>query len=164
MDLAGGAITSLANNSMSVPFGTGTFTNFSPPSIFGDEIAIHGLFNGGSGIYLHQNGRLRPVITTSDRLDGKEITGLAISENALADGFLAFRADFVGGSTGIYRLTIADLLDPPAVSKAAETAELKKEIKSITSKMKLAKKAGQTAKVKRFLTKLKKLKKQLRQL
>lgn len=164
MDLAGGAITSLANTSMLVPFGTGTFTNFSPPSIFGDEIAIRGVFNSGSGIYLHQNGRLRPVITTSDRLDGKEITVLSISENALADGFLAFRADFVGGSTGIYRLTIADLLDPPAVSKADETAELKKEIKSVTSKMKLAKKAGQTAKVKRFLTKLKKLKKQLRQL
>lgn len=119
---------------------------------------------GGSGIYLHQNGRLRPVITTSDRLDGKVITALSISENALADGFLAFRADFFDGSTGIYRLTIADLLDPPAVSNSAEKSELEKEIKSLTSKLKLAKKAGQRAKVKRFLKKLKKLKKQLRQL
>lgn len=160
IDLAGGAITPVATTATPVPFGSGRFTSFSPPSIGGDEIAFIGSFTGGSGLYLRQNGRLRSVITTNDTLEGKDITALAISENALTGGFLAFRAIFAGGTQGIYLVTTSEIVDPLLVSKD----KLKKEIKRLTSQLKAARKAGQIAKVKRLNKELKELKKQLRAL
>lgn len=160
IDLAGGTITHVATTSNVVPIGSGLFTSFSPAVIDGDEIAFIGNFNGGSGIYLHQNGRLRRVITTGDVLEGKSISALAISENSLSGGYLAFRAIFPGRDQGIFRLTISELVDPPLLSKAT----LKKAVKRLTGQLKKARKAGKAAKIKRLAKELLELKKQLRAL
>jgi len=159
--LSGGTITSIASTTTPVPFGSGSFTAFSPPCIADGEIAFVGDFNGGSGIYLLQDGRLRPVITTNDTLKGKDIIALAITENSLAGGYLAFRAIFAGGAQGIFRLTISELVDPPILPAKAK---LEKAIMKITKQLKVARKAGQQAKVKRLAKQLRKLKQELRKL
>lgn len=106
-NLVGGAITTIASLSDAVPGGSGNFTQVQNPSINSSGVAFHGTFTGGSGIYFHQNAVLQKVISTTDLLDGKAITFLAISENSLADGYLAFRANFADGSVGIYRTPVA---------------------------------------------------------
>lgn len=158
IDLAGGAITPVATTATSVPFGSGRFTSFSPAAIDGEEIAFVGNFSGGAGVYVRQNGRLRQVITTDDTLEGKDVVALVISENALAGGYLAFRAIFTGGAQGIYRLTTSEIVDPPLLSKA----KLKKTVKRLTAQLKKARQAGQTSKAKRLAKQLRQLKKELR--
>ncbi len=161
VELGGGAITTIASTATAVPFGSGRFTSFSPPCIDEGEVAFVGDFSGGSGIYLTQGGRLRPVITTNDTLEGKDIVALVISENAMAGGYLAFRAIFAGGAQGIFRLTISELVDPPLLPAKEK---LEKAIKKVTKQLKAARKAGQQAKVKRLVKQLRKLKKELRKL
>ncbi|MCB1207018.1 MAG: hypothetical protein KDN18_22385 [Verrucomicrobiae bacterium] len=160
-DLAEGGITRIASTTTAAPGGGGNFTGFQVVSIANGAVAFVGSTGSGTGVYLFQEGILRKVIATGNLLDGKTVTSLFISENSLAEGSLAFRAHFADSSKGIYVAEVGEPVVPPSSTKAAQ---LKKEIKKATAKLKLARKAGQVAKAKRFLAKLKKLKLQLRRL
>lgn len=106
-NLAGGAITTIADLSTAVPDGTVNFTQVQNPTISSGGVVFQGSFAGGSGIYLYQDSVLKEVIATTDLLDGKTISSFGISENSLADGYLAFRANFADSSVGIYRTLVA---------------------------------------------------------
>lgn len=106
VDLAGGAITTVADFTTAVPGGTGNFTGLQSPTIDGDSIAFKGTFSGKTGIYIQQDSVLKKVISTDDSLDGKPPVFLGIFENSLATGHLAFSVIFSDSSSGIYRTTI----------------------------------------------------------
>jgi len=165
IDLAGGAITTIARKNTAPPGDGGNFVSFTPPCIDGDVIAFQGYSTTGAiGLYLFHEGRLRKVISTADQLDGKSLASVTISENSLAGGYLAFRADFTDTTTGIYRLTISELVDATEATAPAEKAALTKKIKRLKKKLKKIRKSGKIAKAKRLTSKLKKLQKKLRRL
>jgi YVTN family beta-propeller protein len=122
MDLAGGAITKIADLSTAVPGATGTFIDLQSPNIVNGTVAFQATFSGGSaqGIYLSQGGVLSKVIDTTDKIGGKTITALAIFENSLAAGYLAFRASFSDSTKGIY-VTGIDIPGAPAISTQPAT-------------------------------------------
>lgn len=107
VSLANGTITTIANLSTAVPDGTGNFTQVQNPTVTSGGVAFLGSFTGGSGIYFHQKSVLRKVIDTTDLLNGKTISSFGVSENSLADGYLAFRVNFTDSSVGIYRTSFA---------------------------------------------------------
>lgn len=165
IDVAGGPISTLARSGGAAPGGGGSFIGFDPPCIDGDVVAFRASSgNFISGIYLHDGVRLRKVISTTDSLDGKSILALNIFENSVAGGYLAFRVSFGDGTRGIYRLEISELVDTPDLSLIKEKAALRKEIKRITRQLKKFRKAGQSAKTKRFAAQLRGVRKELRQL
>jgi len=107
VDLSGGAVTTIADPSTAVPGGTGNFSQVQDPNIVNGAIVFRGTFDGGSGIYLYQGSSLQKIIDTSDTLDGKDILLFGLSENAFADGHLAFSVFFTDSSSGIYRTEVS---------------------------------------------------------
>jgi hypothetical protein len=127
VDLAGGAITTVADITTTVPEGDGaTFISLLNPNIDGDIIAFKGSFMGVSGIYLMIDGELVKVVDTLDLLDGKTVTSFTLGEGALNGGNLSFRADFSDSSVGLFTTTfsLASVPEPSTYAMIAGAAAL----------------------------------------
>ncbi len=112
-DLGGGAINLIADFATAVPGGSGSFTSLQNPNISGSTVAFIGGFTGGdSGIYFYDGAALQKIIDTNDLLDGKAITSFGLSENSLAGGYLAFRANFSDASVGLYTTQVSAIPEP----------------------------------------------------
>jgi hypothetical protein len=105
--LFGGEIKYIADKHTPVPGGKGTFYSFGAPSVGGSGVAF--LAYDGSqrpGVYAWVDGELVRVVDTSTMLDGKRVTALAISKDAVISNKVMFQATFADGTMGIYAATL----------------------------------------------------------
>src|SRR6266566_5555562 len=79
------------------------FSLFDTVSDGGSSAAFVG-YDAGShpGLYAWINGELNRVIDSSVMLNGKMISGLHITHNAVVGNKIAFSADFTDGTSGIF--------------------------------------------------------------
>ena len=98
-----GTLSKIADNRMNIPGGNGRFSLFDTISEGGSSAAFVG-YDAAShpGIYAWINGELNRVIDSSVMLNGKMISALHITRNAVVGNKIAFSADFTDGTTGIF--------------------------------------------------------------
>jgi hypothetical protein len=103
----GTSVARIVDTRTPIPWGTGTFTDFSirPQQFAASSGAV--LFralgtDGQQGVYFARGSQIEKVIDVSDTLDGKELTALDIGPEALRGSVLAFTATFADGSSAIY--------------------------------------------------------------
>ncbi|MBI2514433.1 MAG: PEP-CTERM sorting domain-containing protein [Opitutae bacterium] len=113
-DLVVGAIARLVDLNTAAPGQAGNFIALGSPNISGANVTFLGSFTGGSGIYLASGGAVEKIIDTGDMLEGHALSSFSLSENGLADGYVAFRAFYVGGGSGIYLTQIASAVPEPS--------------------------------------------------
>ncbi|MBI1314193.1 S8 family serine peptidase [bacterium] len=119
----GQGTTRLADMSMSIPGGTGTFTGFGSlagggdaPSVAldGPNVVLIGQGQGGQiGLYAVIDGTLRTIVDTHSDFGGKTLTDLAIGHQAISGNRIVFRAVFDDGTESI---DLADLLAEPVAT------------------------------------------------
>ncbi len=73
----------------------------------GGDIVFEGRGPGKRGLYAHMGGSLIDVIDSNDMLDGKMLTNVEITPEALSGNQIVFMADFTDGSQGLYIATLA---------------------------------------------------------
>lgn len=103
--LIGGRLITLATTQTAIPGGTGLFIEFKAVSVFRDRVFFVGLGdNDWQGIYAWSptTGLLK-LLDRGDRVGGKAIKELQISQKAVDDDQITFLALHDDGSSGIYR-------------------------------------------------------------
>jgi VCBS repeat-containing protein len=108
----------VADLTMAIPQGQGTFTGFVALSASGAHTAFLATGTGGQkGLYLAS--ALTKIIDLTDTLDGKAITDLRFGADGLSGNNLVFTAVFADGSEGVYHVTV----DFPGVNDAPAAAD-----------------------------------------
>jgi hypothetical protein len=100
-----GVIGRVADNTISAPGGSGTFTSFGiTPSIDGTDVAFYGVSPGRTGIYLSSGGTLSPVADTTTAVPGGTgtFTGFLTTGVAVSGGRVVFQGTDSAGKTGVY--------------------------------------------------------------
>ena len=100
-----GTITPVALVGTPLPGGTGNFTGFDSdsPSQRDGIVAFRGFGpSGQEGIYASIGGSLIKVIDLNNSLDGKTLAHLFLGYEAVSGNQMAFAAQFIDGSRGIY--------------------------------------------------------------
>jgi hypothetical protein len=113
---SGGTLSVVADKSTPIPGRTRNFFSSEYngwPSLYDGSVLFAdlwfvsvGVFD--AGIYLYDSGRIQPVITWSDQLDGKNLStnpnipGLSIGDRSLGANNIAFTAQFADGSAGVF--------------------------------------------------------------
>ncbi len=111
----GGILHTVADLNSPVPDGLGTFIDFSPTTISFDQgnvvFQARGV-NGQQGIYTNFGGQLNKIVDNNDQLDGKNISAVLVSEQALSGHQVIFVALFDDGSEGLFMANIGELVPP----------------------------------------------------
>jgi hypothetical protein len=100
-----GVIGRVADNTISAPGGSGTFSSFGiTPSIDGTDVAFYGVSSGRTGIYLSSGGTLSRVADTTTAVPGGTgtFTGFLTTGLALSGGRVVFQGTDSAGKTGVY--------------------------------------------------------------
>ncbi|HZZ44748.1 MAG TPA: hypothetical protein VFE58_17560 [Tepidisphaeraceae bacterium] len=77
-------------------------------SLNGNNFAFTAGSGPQSGIYLDEDGILSKVLTVGDTLDGKIVSDLSLTSNALDGSDLAFTVDFTDHSSAVYLAVIPE--------------------------------------------------------
>ena len=110
---ADGTLTEVVDTDTEVPDTTTTsstvvFDSLSDPSLDDGLVAFTATTSdGSSGLYIADTStagtvNIETVIEIDDKLDGKTLSSLVLSQDAVDNGSLVFLADFDDGSQGIY--------------------------------------------------------------
>jgi hypothetical protein len=100
-----GVIGRVADNTISAPGGSGTFTSFGiTPAINGTDVAFYGVSTGRTGIYLSSGGTLSRVADTTTAVPGGTgtFTGFLTTGVAVSGGRVVFQGTDSAGKTGVY--------------------------------------------------------------
>jgi hypothetical protein len=112
-DLIGSTINRIADTRTAIPGGHGQFSSFGVSSLGGSSVAFVGYdAQSNPGIYASINGELERVIDTSVMLNGKTITQLDMSRDAVVGNKIVFQAIFGDGSGGIYSASLLNTRVP----------------------------------------------------
>jgi hypothetical protein len=105
-----GTLTVVANDQTYVPGTSERFMEFVQytPTIDGTNVVFQAESLNRSGIYGSFGGNLIKLIELSDTLDGRTVTNLFMSVEALDGDQFVFRAWFQDGSEGIYIATVPE--------------------------------------------------------
>jgi hypothetical protein len=107
----GGTITTVADNTITPPGGTGSFSSFGfTPMIDGSRVAFYGASSGRSGIYTWSAGTITRVADTTTTAPGggtftsflNNATTPPSAATALSGGHVVFRATTSLGVAGVY--------------------------------------------------------------
>lgn len=117
-----GGVAMIANSSTPIPGGSGTFDNFSSPSVNAYGAAFFASRTGnppvGVGLYLSRNGALSILANTQTPVPGMGGTFSAFGAPEISGTSVAFHAQGTTGSDGIYLASggsvsvVADLTTP----------------------------------------------------
>lgn len=108
VSVASGGLETVADTATPIPGGEGTFSSlgfslFDGPSLSGESVAFLGVGgNGRSGIYMTLDDAMVKVIAAGDTVEGKTVTAVVMSPDALDEDRLAFQVFFANESQGIY--------------------------------------------------------------
>ena len=101
-----GGIVTVVDQNTTVPGGTGTFIDFTAPSIEGAAFSFAGQDEVGVwGVFSNVGGELEKVVGQGDVLGGKVLKGL-LFETVLSGDDIVFMAIFEDDSRGIFRATL----------------------------------------------------------
>jgi hypothetical protein len=101
----GGGLARVADTTLPVPGGSGTFASFTPNSvsISGTRVTFRATSSTGqAGIYTGVPGALQKVVATGDVIDGRTVTSVDASRFASAGVDTAVLLGFGGGPTAVY--------------------------------------------------------------
>jgi hypothetical protein len=105
--LFGSTVNKIADTSTKIPGSAGLFSSFGVSSVGSSSVAFVGFDKSHNpGIYAWVGGELNRIIDSSVTLNGKMLTSLVMTPNAVAGNKLVFEADFTDGSTGIYSASV----------------------------------------------------------
>ena len=105
--IVGSSINRIADTRTPVPGGQGLFSSFGMSSIGGSSVAFVGYdANSSPGIYAWVNGEIQRVIDASVMLNGKKISQLELSRNAVIDNKIVFQTIFGDGTSALYSASL----------------------------------------------------------
>jgi hypothetical protein len=97
----------IADKRTPIPGGGGVFNSFGAPAIGGSGVAFLAYDSASRpGLYAWVDGELVRVIDTSTTLDGKRVSSLAISKDAVIGDKITFQATFTDGTMGVFAATL----------------------------------------------------------
>lgn len=106
-----GAMSTIADSTMAIPGGTGTFAEFFEWTISNERVVFDGhqaALEGTqhAGVFTNVCGGVARILGPGDALDGKTVSYVTIDEDSLDEDLLAMNVAFTDGNSGIY---LADL-------------------------------------------------------
>jgi hypothetical protein len=105
----GGAVATVADGSMSIPGGTGTFPEFNARAMTQGRAVFEAFdfnFGGQIGIYSDWCGSLQPVVVPGDVIDGLTVSHVNIDQDSVDGGRMAATLTFTDFSQAIYLIDL----------------------------------------------------------
>ena len=111
---AGGSPRVVADTSTLIPGTSIPFAQFSEPAMDGGRIAFTGsaTVGGPPGLFLWDNDVISEILPPARMLDGKAVSTIDLSEDALSGNDLTFKAGFADGSSAIYVASVPEPVAP----------------------------------------------------
>ena len=104
----GAGIVTVADTSTSIPEGSGTFESLSTVSISGSAVTFLGVdAMDRMGLYTTLGGTLKKIVAEGDTLNGRTVSQLFSSREALSGQNIAFAVNFTDGFEAIYLATFS---------------------------------------------------------
>ncbi len=107
---SGGALSVVADQSMSAPGGIGTFTEFAYAYAIDDGAVVFSAADSAAqwALYTTHGGSLFRVVGAGDTLDGETVYFVDLGFDAISGNTIGFVAYFRNGNTGVFTATIPE--------------------------------------------------------